>query len=131
MQTFYQMNAMYAKIEPGDQIDASPVKLGDKVLYPGEWVSKLGETERASFEMNDGYYLRFVGSGMEGKHRVLLFAVNRSEREEICYAFNYVNSHTLVIGGRGKCKDIRVQNLEKFTELPADAEEIREQLTLF
>lgn len=75
MRTFYQFGAMYAKIEEDDQIDTSPVELGDGILHPGEWVGKIGEKVRTSFEMNKGYYLRYVGSGMEGNHRVLLFAV--------------------------------------------------------
>ncbi|MFD1394218.1 hypothetical protein ACFQ40_00140 [Kroppenstedtia eburnea] len=136
MRTFYQMGAMYARIEEGDQIDTSPIELGDGILHPGEWVWKIGEKARTSFEMNKGYYLRFVGSGWEGDRRVLLFDVNRSECSEYCYAFSYADRHTLVIGRGNKFNDIRIQYLQKFTELPADAVEIKEekkveQLTLF
>ncbi|PTX48295.1 hypothetical protein C8P63_1463 [Melghirimyces profundicolus] len=130
MHTFLQAGAMYAEIEEGDRIQTIPVNLGDTTLYPGEWVRKLGQKKRTSFEMMDGYYLRFCGMGEEQGGKVLLFTVNRSQGKT-CYAFNYVDRNTLLVGGRQGCSDIIIHRLEKFSELPDDAQKTVEQLSLF
>lgn len=60
MITFYQYGAMYANVER-DLIRPDPVELGDGVLFPGEFVQRLGEKARSSFEMREGHYLRYLG----------------------------------------------------------------------
>lgn len=131
MKTFVQFGAMYAEIEEGDRIEEVPVDLGDGTLHPGEWVQKLGETARTSFEMNDGYYLRYAGMGTENGQKVLLFTVNRSDRGKTCYAFNYIDRRILLIGGHKGCRDIIVNRLEKFSEMPKDGIKMSRQLSLF
>lgn len=130
MKTFSQFGAMYAEIEEGDRIEPVPVELGDGILSPGEYIRKLGHKARTSFEMKEGHYLRYLGMGREGQSAILLFAVDRYEAGRYCYAFNYVDRNTLVIGGRSGCRDIVVRRLEKFTEPPGVKETV-EQPTLW
>ena len=106
LETFYQNGAMYAKVAEGSFTEES-VKLGDKTLSPGQFVSKLGEKKRSSFEMQEGYLLRYAGKA--GK--LLLFGVNENT-SDYYYAFGYVDPYTLVIGGKHGCKDIRLKTLE-------------------
>lgn len=128
MKTFYQFGAMYAVANP-EEIEAIPVALGDGILRPGEFVQKLGHKARTSFEMHEGYYLRYVGQAQEGEHLYLLFAVNNHWHDGIYYAFGYINRNTLIIGGRNGCRDIVVEHLEKFKEI--NEINVEEQLTLW
>lgn len=126
MKTFFQFGAMYAVVDPGE-IQAIPVTLGDETIHPGEFVRKLGHKARTSFEMHEGYYLRYVGQARESEHLYLLFAVNNHRHDDgIYYAFGYVDRNTLIIGGRNGCRDIVIEHLEKFTEI-----NVEEQLTLW
>lgn len=112
MKTFYLNGAMYAKLEGGDEIDVSPINLGDDVLNPGEFVSKLGEKGRSRFSMQDGFFLRYVGR--IGKY--VLFGVNQFPPERnFYYCFAYVNQNILFMTGRGLGKDIRIESIEKFS----------------
>jgi len=61
--------------------------------------------------MEQGYYLRYVGKSAD----YILFSVN-DLISDYYYAFGYVNKNTLVITGRGKGKDVRLNTLEVFTD---------------
>ncbi|MFV9511818.1 hypothetical protein [Tepidibacillus sp. LV47] len=116
MNTFFQFGAMYAEIEEGDVIERAPIELGDKILEPGDYVRKIGEKKRTSFEMQDGYYLKYIGK----IDKYLLFLTNSYEdwqNSKFFYAFAYVDNNTLVIGGRKGVRDIRVNKLEVFKEV--------------
>ena len=102
----FQNGAMYAKA-PKDSFKVDSVELGDKVIYPGQFVSKLGEKKRSSFEMQEGYKLRYCGK----TDKLLLFSVNDT-KSDYYYAFAYVDRNTLVIGGKHGVKDIRLQHLD-------------------
>lgn len=123
MEVFSQYGAMYAELSESDVIEVVPVELGDDVLYPGEWVKKLGEKKRSSFSMSDGYYLRYAGM----VENTLLFDVNHSTAHPLYYAFHYIDKETLAcMSGLGSGWDIRINHLEKFQEI-----EVEEQLELF
>ena len=78
--------------------------MGDKILKPGQYIKKIGEKKRTSFEMNDEYFFRYVGKSGD----YLLFSVN-DFKSDYYYAFGYVNKNTLVMCGNGKRKDLRLQ----------------------
>jgi hypothetical protein len=103
--------AMYVTVEENDVVRKIPVELGDGILHPGEFVSKLGEKKRTSFYMQPGFYLRYEGM----IESYLIFNVNLYDnKENIFYAFAYVDKNTLLISsGRGMW-DVRVNHLEKF-----------------
>ncbi len=123
MKVFSQQGAMYAELSEFDLIDEKPLKLDDGILLPGEWVQKLGEKKRASFEMSDGYYLRYKGM----IDNTLLFDVNHSTAHPLYYAFHYIDSGTsAVMSGKGRGWDIRIKKLEKFREI-----NVVEQMELF
>jgi hypothetical protein len=130
MKKAYFNGAMYAKLE-GEQIERVPVELGDGILKPGEFVKKLGEKHRSSFEMQDGYFLRYVGR--VGK--TILFNVNDFADDDWYYAFEYISPEVLILGSKGGCWDIRISHLQKvenpnFTE-PAEPEVEQLELELF
>lgn len=106
--TFYTAGAMYAKV-PSDEIMPSPVKLGDGVIKPGEFIRQLGEKKRTMFEMQEGHYLRYVGR-TEG---LILFSPDDFTAGDIYYAFFYVDEQCLLIGNSKGMKDIRMNKLEK------------------
>jgi hypothetical protein len=126
MKTGYFLGAMVAKLEPGDVIDPVPVPLGDGMLHPGEFVARLGEKKRSSFEMEDGYFLRYEGR----IGNTLLFGVNDLPADEWYYAFEYIAHTTLILGGRRGCWDIEIRHQEKVAK-PEFAPPKPEQLTLF
>ncbi|WP_153123247.1 hypothetical protein [Peribacillus tepidiphilus] len=109
--TFYHAGAMYAEV-PKDEIIVSPIKLGDGIIRPGEFVQKFGEKKRTMFEMQEGHYLRYVGK----TDKLLLFSPDDYEGN-IYYAFFYVDQNTLLIGSQGRMRDIRIQKLRKKTVL--------------
>jgi hypothetical protein len=118
--------AMYAQLETGDEIERTPVELGDGVLHPGEFVSRLGERKRSSFEMQEGFFLRYVGK--IGK--TLLFNVNNYEDDDIFYAFNYLSPSKLLVVGRGKGWDINIEHLEKVPNPQFKKKTVYQQLEL-
>ncbi|TCW41613.1 hypothetical protein EDC32_1011279 [Laceyella sacchari] len=124
--------AMYATVAV-DQIERKEIQLGDGILVPSEFVKQLGEKKRSSFEMQDGFYLRFEGIAHdEYGNEVLLFGVNRFSNCNWYYAFHYIDNETLLVASGGGVWDVRVKRLVKFSELPADAvEEMAEQLSFF
>jgi hypothetical protein len=61
----------------------------------------------------------------------LLFDVNHSTAHPLYYAFHYIDNGCLALmSGEGCGWDIRIKQLEKFTEIN-DAADIHEQLELF
>jgi hypothetical protein len=124
MKKAYFKGAMYAKLE-GEQIERVPVELGDGILKPGEFVKNLGEKQRTSFEMQDGYFLKYVGR--VGK--TLLFNVNDYPDDDWYYAFEYISPKVLILGSKGRCKDIRISRLQK-VESPNFKQPEVEQLEL-
>lgn len=117
---------MYAQLETGDEIERTPVELGDGILRPGEFVSRLGEKQRSSFEMQDGFYLRY--EGRIGK--TLLFNVNNYKNDDIFYAFNYISPTKLLVVGRGKGWDINIEHLEKVPNPQFKKKTVYQQLEL-
>lgn len=127
IECFYKNGAMYA-YAPGKPFEEVPIELGDKVLYPGQFVQKLGEKKRSKFEMQEGFYLRYVGKA----EKLILFSVNDTE-SDYYYAFAYIDKNTLLIVNNGRAWDIRLNSLEIYDDFPKRSEkELRyEQLTLF
>ncbi len=128
MQAGYSAGAMYARLDEGEHLDISPILLGDGVLAVGEYVQKLGEKARSSFEMRDGWYLKYIGQ-FGG---TLFFCPNTTRKDNPytwCYAFQYIDKNTLLIGGRHGMMDIRIPKLEKFKKVALHV--IAEQVSLF
>lgn len=120
--------AMYARLEDGEELDIDPLELGDSVINTGEYISKLGEKKRTSFEMQDGWYLRYLGKYND----TLLFGVNTRGPDDPyswCYAFVYVDSNTLLVGSGTGMRDIRINKLDKFVGVKL--QETTEQISLF
>lgn len=105
--TFFLDGAMYAKLSD-DEVEKAAIELGDTTLRPGEFVSRLGEKERTSFNMQYGNFLRYCGR----YGRLILFNVNDFV-SEYYYAFGYIDKNTLVIGSDTGMRDIRIQKLQK------------------
>jgi len=126
LQIYYGRGSMYAKIEEGDEILREPVQLGDKLLYPGQYVNRLGHKYRSSFEMQDGWYLRY--EGRVGKF--LLFGVNATAEDNFYYAFMYINPNELLVqSAQNAFYDVHVDWLEVYDEVPQ--KETLKQLSLF
>lgn len=115
---------MYAKVDDF-LIIKKPIELGDGVIHPGEYVNKLGDKYRTSFEMQDGWYLRFAG--ILDDH--LLFRVNADVFDNIYYAFAYVSKNILLIIGDGFARDIRINKLKTYKNVPYN--KVSVQLNLF
>ena len=120
---FYD-GAMYVQAEDVE-IDISPIKLGNKYITPGSYINKLGDKKRTSFEMQDGWYLRYVGK----LERYLLFGVNSKSQRNMYYAFIYVDSETLLIQNNVGFRDVKIKELEVFHAV--ELKELDEQLSLF
>lgn len=112
MKTDYFNDAMFAKVEPGDRIEEVSIELGDGVLSPGEFVARLGEKSRSSFEMQEGFFLRYVG---RFKKTLLLFNVNNyPSDDDYYYAFYYINPTRIAVAtSKRSCWDIVIKHLEK------------------
>ncbi|WP_410512071.1 hypothetical protein PaeBR_18805 [Paenibacillus sp. BR2-3] len=107
METFFQYKAMWAELEPSDVIDEVSVRLGAEMVKPGDRISRIGKKKRSLFEMKEGHYLRYVGR----IGRTLLFKTPELDPTNLYYAFEYVTSDTLLVGGAQGCMDIRVDEL--------------------
>ena len=127
MEYGFKNGAMYVRLseEEEKKIENVPIKLGDGILYPGEFVQKLGDKERASFEMKPGNYLRYIGR--LSKDKLIIFGVN-SDMDQTYYAFHYISRNCLFVSGNGFGYDIRIHHLKKETP---DLEPEYEQLRLF
>jgi hypothetical protein len=129
MEYGFKNGAMYVRLseEEEKKIENVPIKLGDGILYPGEFVQKLGDKERANFEMKPGNYLRYIGK--LSKDKLIIFGVNLSDmRDRTYYAFHYITRNCLFVSGNGFGYDIRVFQLKK--ENPVFLETEYEQLEL-
>ncbi|GAW29385.1 hypothetical protein [Carboxydocella sp. ULO1] len=129
MQIYFGRGAMYAKVEEGDQIQRVPIELGDKTLHPGQYVKRLGHKKRSSFEMKDGWYLRYEGRIDE----ILLFSVNAIGTEgtdNFYYAFVQITPNDLLVqSAQNAFYDVHVEWLEVYDEVPM--QETMQQLSLF
>jgi hypothetical protein len=103
---FYTGGAMYVKVSR-DKVKAVPVEL-DGILYPGDFVKQIGEKERTSFSMKEGYYLRYCGMF----ERAILFSVNDFV-SDYYYAFYYIDRNTLLICSNAGARDVRIEKLVK------------------
>ena len=112
----YFLGASYAKLEPGEELDLTPVPLGDLIIKPGDFVNKLGHKARSMFEMKEGWYLRYLGR----VDRKLLFDTNTKscDPKGWAYAFDYVDRNTLLVGSTKGCSDIKIQTIEIFKNVP-------------
>jgi hypothetical protein len=95
----------------------APVGLGDKILKVGDMMSKLGDKERTSFEMQDGHYLKYVGR-LSHNEDILIFKSYpyrvRSDKWDDCYyMFTYVDKNTLLIFTKNHAAaDIKINTIE-------------------
>lgn len=120
--------AMYVRLGENEKLDKAPVRLGDGTLKVGEYVKKLGEKKRTSFEMQYGWYLRYKGRF----DRVLFFDTNTAKEtgdHEWHYGFYYIDKNTLLIGGKSGMRDIRINHLEKHESVPLQKSE--KQVSMF
>lgn len=135
MKTFYTMGAMYIELE-GEEIIRESVDLGDGILKPGQFVSKLGEKKRSMFEMNDGYYLKYEGHVVptDGS-KELLFSTNcidDKKRPDMYYAFCFIDKETLLICNphNGSGSDIKIKHLETYDSVELIDLRIGKQISL-
>ena len=104
MITVLKWGAMYGMLEEGEKIRTEAVQLGEQLIVPGDKISKIGRKARSTFEMQDGFWLEYVGR----VDRTLLF-VSRptgANGDPWYYAFHYVDPETLIIGSEHGCRDI-------------------------
>lgn len=104
MITVLKWGAMYGMLEEGKSIRPEAVQLGEQLIVPRDRITKIGSKARTSFEMQDGFWLEYVGR----VDRTLLF-VSRptgANGDPWYYAFHYVDPETLIIGSAHGCKDI-------------------------
>lgn len=106
VETFFTRGAMYSLV-PEEFVMEEPIELGDSIIYPGQFVKRLGEKARSNFEMQEGSLLRYCGK----IDNLILFSVNHIV-SNYYYSFAYVDKNTLVIGSNKGCKDICIQKLE-------------------
>lgn len=124
MKRGYHLGAMYLETE-GERIERVPVELGNSIIYPGKFVKKLGDINRTSFEMQDGWYLRYQGKVEEH----IIFDTNCDSDSNIYYAFAYIDRNTLLICGNSGCRDIRINEVEIFDTV--EMKHIDEQTSMF
>jgi hypothetical protein len=120
MKHYYYGSANYIELEGDEQIIVAPVELGDKLLVPGDYVNKIGEKQRTNFEMQDGYYLKYLGYVEDSVGKNLLFGTNviSANTRRFYYSFAYSDKNTLLMqGSQYGFWDIRVQRLEVFKEV--------------
>ncbi|WP_438498622.1 hypothetical protein [Paenibacillus sp. IHBB 3054] len=61
MQTQTKWGAMYGQLEEGDKIQPIMIQLGDRLIIPGDKITRIGRKKRSMFEMQDGFYLVYQG----------------------------------------------------------------------
>lgn len=111
------MGAMYIELE-GEEIIRESIDLGDGVLNPGQFVSKLGEKRRSMFEMNEGYYLKYEGHVVSpGGSKDLLFSTNcidEGKQSDMYYAFSFIDTETLLMCNphNGSASGIKIKHIE-------------------
>lgn len=117
--------AMYIQLED-EEVDFSPIEIGDKILSPGQYINQLGENKRTSFEMKEGWYLKYIGR----VDNYLLFDTNTDEKnnKNIYYCFAYVNKNILMLLDKNSGRDIRIDTLEVFEKV--EIKKLDKQLSL-
>jgi len=136
MNIFSKYGAMYADIKEHEIIRES-IFLGDKLLNVGQYVHKIGEKKRSSFEMNEGVYLKYEGKGKDvDSSEVLLFSTNHiihDEKKSTYYAFCYIDPNTLLVcnPGNHSAYDIRLETLIVYNEVKMIDLTIGEQISIF
>lgn len=128
MEFTYFKKAAYIFIEDISLIDKTPIELGDKILEPGTFISMLGKG-KYRFELEKGFYLRYVGKIIEGITTTLLFGVNDTKEEGWNYCFGYINRNVLLNLCPGAWYDIKIKKID-IVENPK-FEIIPEQLDMF
>jgi hypothetical protein len=128
MEFTYFKKAAYIFIEDISLIDKTPIELGDKILEPGTFISILGKG-KYRFELEKGFYLRYVGKIIEGITTTLLFGVNDTKEEGWNYCFGYINRNVLLNLCPGAWYDIKIKEID-IVENPK-FEIIPEQLDMF
>lgn len=110
--------AMYVELEENEIIEKKTVKLGESTISPGQYVSQLGHKRRSSFEMNDGFYLKFEGIT---DSNILIFSTNvksfKEDKRRIYYAFFYIDKNTLFIKNELSGRDISIDSVDIFDEV--------------
>ncbi|WP_031368522.1 hypothetical protein [Clostridium botulinum] len=110
MKAAIKYNEFFVKLED-ETVSLEPIELADGLLIPGMLFSKLGEKERTSISMQEGYYLEYVG--FVKKYKYLLFREYLQDWEGWLNALIYVSKHTLL---QQTCengfRDIRIKHLE-------------------
>ncbi|TDT63408.1 hypothetical protein [Fonticella tunisiensis] len=120
MKYYYYGSANYIELEDDEKIIEKPVELGDKLLVPGDFVKKIGEKERSSFEMQEGYFLKYMGYVESEYGKDLLFGTNviSADTRRFYYSFAYIDKNTLLVqGNQTGFWDIRVEKLEVFKDV--------------
>lgn len=113
--TTVRWGAMYGQLEDGDVKDASPIQLGDRLIKPGDKISRIGKKKRSMFSMQDGFYL--VYQGLCDQHLLFTSEPTGCDGKPWYYAFAYIDSTTLIIGSGRGCMDIRVDELVMVEEV--------------
>lgn len=108
MITTLKWGAMYGQLETDDEINFEPIQLGDVLIEPGTQICRIGSKRRSMFEMQEGFYLQYVGRVDDH-----LFTSHPSgcSGEPWYYVFAYVDSTTLLIGSAKGCYDVKVDEL--------------------
>ncbi|MEK4187195.1 MULTISPECIES: hypothetical protein [unclassified Paenibacillus] len=111
MQTVMKWGAMYGQLDEGDKINPSMIQLGEYLIIPGDKITKIGNKKRSMFEMLDGYYL--VYQGVCDGHLMFTSEPTGCNGDPWYYAFAYIDSTTLIVGGVKGCMDINVDDLQR------------------
>ncbi|MEK5061008.1 hypothetical protein BK126_26195 [Paenibacillus sp. FSL H7-0326] len=109
MHTVMKWGAMYGQLEDGDEISPAAIQLGNQLILPGDRITRIGKKKRSMFSMQDGFYL--VYQGICDHHLMFTSEPTGCSGDPWYYSFAYVDSTTLLIGGKG-CMDIRVDDLQ-------------------
>ncbi|REK60130.1 MAG: hypothetical protein C6W55_00080 [Thermobacillus sp.] len=110
MITAIKWGAMYGMLDDGDEIRPEVVQLGDRLIIPGDRITRIGSKDRSSFHMQGGFWLEYAGR----VDNALLFTSGPSgvDGNPWYYAFFYVDPETLLIGGGTGCMDIRADRID-------------------
>lgn len=121
MKYCFYSGAMYCELE-GEEVIKEPIELGDRVLEYGDFIQKLGDKNRSSFEMNEGFYLKYEGYVESEVCKELLFTTNvvsgDSDSNKF-YVFSYIDSNCLGVfnPGKGSGYEIRLTSIEIFKDV--------------
>ncbi len=119
---FSKYGAMYIELE-GEIIDKENIELGDGLLKPNQYLERIGEKKRSSFEMSEDCYLKYEGTISDDTAKYLLFSTNvisfNKRADEVYYAFSYIDKNTLLVQNpiKHSAHDIRINHLETYDEV--------------